>query len=119
MLAISRRTTLGMILAAPTLGVAATMRDGLSLAEAARDQIGVTKAYDANYRAISYPGGDVLRTTGVCADVLVARRARRLGHRPAAARSRGHAARLRRLSLPRQLGKFRRRRTPISITGGC
>lgn len=71
MLAISRRTTLGLILAAPALGGAAPVRDGLSLAEAARAQIGVTKAYDANYRAISYPGGDVLRTTGVCADVLV------------------------------------------------
>jgi uncharacterized protein YijF (DUF1287 family) len=71
MLAISRRTTLGLILAAPALGGAALARDGASLAEAARDQIGVTKAYDANYRAISYPGGDVLRTTGVCADVLV------------------------------------------------
>jgi uncharacterized protein YijF (DUF1287 family) len=71
MLVISRRATLGLILATPALGVAAPVRDGRALAEAAREQIGVTKAYDANYRAISYPGGDVLRTTGVCADVLV------------------------------------------------
>jgi len=71
MSAISRRTTLGMILAAPALGGATPLRDGRGLAEAARQQIGVTKAYDANYRPISYPGGDVLRTTGVCADVLV------------------------------------------------
>ncbi len=71
MLAISRRTTLGMMLTAPTFGAAAPVHDGLSLAQAARQQIGVTQAYDAAYRAISYPGGDVLRTTGVCADVLV------------------------------------------------
>lgn len=71
MLVISRRATLGMILATPALAAAALARDGRSLAEAAREQIGVTKAYDASYRAISYPGGDVLRTTGVCADVVV------------------------------------------------
>lgn len=71
MSAISRRTALGMILAAPALGARAATRDGLDLAMAARAQIGVTKAYDASYRAIAYPRGDVLRTTGVCADVLV------------------------------------------------
>lgn len=71
MSAISRRTTLGMILAAPAFGVTAKTRDGVGLAMAARAQIGVTKAYDASYRAIAYPLGDVLRTTGVCADVLV------------------------------------------------
>lgn len=71
MSAISRRTTLGMILAAPAFSASAHTRDGLGLAMAAREQIGVTKAYDASYRAIAYPHGDVLRTTGVCADVLV------------------------------------------------
>jgi uncharacterized protein YijF (DUF1287 family) len=75
MLTLDRRTALGMILSAPALGAAAPLRalprDGFSLARAARAQIGVTKAYDASYRAISYPLGDVLRTTGVCADVLV------------------------------------------------
>ena len=71
MSAISRRTTLGMILAAPAFGASAQTRDGAALAMAAREQIGVTKAYDASYRAIAYPLGDVLRTTGVCADVLV------------------------------------------------
>jgi uncharacterized protein YijF (DUF1287 family) len=71
MLAISRRTTLGMILAAPAFGATAATRDGRDLAMAAREQIGVTRAYDASYRAIAYPLGDVLRTTGVCADVLV------------------------------------------------
>jgi uncharacterized protein YijF (DUF1287 family) len=44
---------------------------GERLAQAARDQVGVTKAYDPSYRAIPYPNGDVLRSTGVCADVLV------------------------------------------------
>jgi len=71
MSAINRRTTLGMILAAPAFSASAQTRDGLGLAMAAREQIGVTKAYDASYRAIAYPHGDVLRTTGVCADVLV------------------------------------------------
>lgn len=71
MSAISRRTVLGMILAAPAFSAAAPARDGMGLARAARAQVGVTKAYDASYRAIAYPQGDVLRTTGVCADVLV------------------------------------------------
>lgn len=70
MFAIDRRMALGLILAAPALGAAGS-RDSRRLVEAARDQIGVTKAYDASYRAIAYPQGDVLRTTGVCADVLV------------------------------------------------
>ena len=42
MLAISRRTTLGMILAAPAFGATAATRDGRDLAIAAREQIGVT-----------------------------------------------------------------------------
>ncbi len=70
MFAVTRRTALGFMLAAPTAGSAAP-RDGARLAAAARAQVGVTKAYDASYRAIAYPLGDVLRTTGVCADVLV------------------------------------------------
>lgn len=70
MFAIDRRTALGLILAAPALAAAGT-RDPRRLVEAARSQIGITKAYDASYRAIAYPQGDVLRTTGVCADVLV------------------------------------------------
>ena len=71
MSAIDRRTALGMILAAPAFSASAQSRDGVRLAMAARGQIGVTQAYDASYRAIAYPLGDVLRTTGVCADVLV------------------------------------------------
>jgi uncharacterized protein YijF (DUF1287 family) len=44
---------------------------GLKLAAAARGQIGVTIDYDPSYRSIGYPNGDVLRTSGVCSDVLI------------------------------------------------
>lgn len=73
----TRRTALGMLVAAPILGGARAMarpagaNSGEQLAAAARSQVGVTKDYDPSYHAIPYPNGDVLRTTGVCADVLV------------------------------------------------
>lgn len=41
------------------------------LVEAAESQIGVTLTYDAAYRKIAYPGGDVPRAIGVCTDVIV------------------------------------------------
>lgn len=41
------------------------------LAAAAQQQLGVTTHYDASYQALTYPGGDVVRKTGVCADVIV------------------------------------------------
>jgi uncharacterized protein YijF (DUF1287 family) len=41
------------------------------LAEKAREQIGVTTAYDPAYRKIGYPGGDVPIQSGVCSDVVV------------------------------------------------
>jgi uncharacterized protein YijF (DUF1287 family) len=41
------------------------------LAQAARKQIGVTLGYDPRYSHLSYPNGDVPRSTGVCADVIV------------------------------------------------
>lgn len=71
---ISRRTVLA---AAPAVFVAArtvqarTLDPGEKLAAAARRQIGVTRSYDAAYRQIPYPDGDVPRSTGVCADVVV------------------------------------------------
>jgi uncharacterized protein len=37
----------------------------------ARQQVGVTVAYDPAYRVIGYPLGDVDSKTGVCADVVV------------------------------------------------
>ena len=43
----------------------------LVTAETARRQIGVTTGYDPAYRVIGYPGGDVPRVTGVCADVII------------------------------------------------
>ncbi|MCL2626085.1 MAG: DUF1287 domain-containing protein [Cystobacterineae bacterium] len=41
------------------------------LLEDARSQIGVTKGYDAAWRKLSYPGGDVPLETGVCTDVVI------------------------------------------------
>jgi uncharacterized protein YijF (DUF1287 family) len=66
-----------MLVATPMVGVgeafarAAPTSSGERLAQAARTQVGVTRDYDPSYRAIPYPNGDVLRSTGVCADVLV------------------------------------------------
>ena len=51
------------LFAAPTTGE--------RLVAAARKQIGVTTSYDPNYTRISYPNGDVPRSTGVCADVII------------------------------------------------
>jgi hypothetical protein len=45
--------------------------DPLALAGAARHQVGVTTGYDAAYHTLRYPGGDLPRKTGVCADVVV------------------------------------------------
>lgn len=42
-----------------------------SLASAAQKQLGVTTEYDAAYRALTYPGGDVPRKTGACSDVVI------------------------------------------------
>jgi len=44
---------------------------GLKIAKAARSQVGVTTHYDPAYVALSYPGGDVPRTRGVCTDVVI------------------------------------------------
>lgn len=44
---------------------------GERLAAAARAQLGVTRDYDPAYRRIAYPNGDVPRSTGVCADVVI------------------------------------------------
>ena len=47
--------------------------------QAAREQVGVTLSYDPAYRRLSYPGGDVPLSTGVCTDVLI-RALRQQGH---------------------------------------
>ena len=44
---------------------------GEKLALAARAQLGITKTYDPHYIRIPYPNGDVPRSTGVCADVII------------------------------------------------
>ena len=49
----------------------ATRTAGERLAAAAKKQLGVTTGYDPRYVSMSYPAGDVPRTTGVCADVIV------------------------------------------------
>lgn len=43
----------------------------VKLASAAQRQLGVTKGYDPAYVPLAYPGGDVPRRTGVCADVVI------------------------------------------------
>ena len=49
----------------------AASTNGQKLADAARAQLGVTTGYDPTYTRLSYPGGDVPRSTGVCADVVI------------------------------------------------
>jgi hypothetical protein len=49
----------------------ATPTNGQRLADAARAQVGVTTGYDPTWTKITYPGGDVSRSTGVCADVVI------------------------------------------------
>jgi uncharacterized protein YijF (DUF1287 family) len=44
---------------------------GERLAAAARAQVGVTLTYDPNWTHLPYPNGDVDRSRGVCADVIV------------------------------------------------
>jgi uncharacterized protein len=42
-----------------------------AVATAAASQVGVTRHYDPSYVQLHYPGGDVPRERGVCADVVV------------------------------------------------
>jgi len=65
-----RRTFLQSGLAALTI-TSPRLESGAKLAQAARSQLGVTTTYDPTYTRIPYPNGDVPRTTGVCADVIV------------------------------------------------
>ena len=67
-----RRNFLGGAFAAVALASQPRRRDsGTKLAKAASNQLGVTTTYDPNYTKIAYPEGDVPRSTGVCADVVV------------------------------------------------
>ena len=68
-----RRTFLGALAATITverLGWA-DPTPGERLAAAARVQVGVTTSYDPAWTSIPYPNGDVPRSTGVCADVVI------------------------------------------------
>ena len=67
-----RRTFVQSALAALVVPGQRLPRDaGTQLAHAASAQLGVTTGYDPKYMRIAYPNGDVPRTTGVCADVVV------------------------------------------------
>lgn len=68
---VTRRAVLGVLGIAPFLAGPALAGAGAALAQAARRQLGVTIGYDPAYRRLVYPGGDVPRETGVCADVVV------------------------------------------------
>ncbi len=59
----------GWLLARPS--AFATTPAGQRLAEAARAQVGVTTGYDPTWAHLQYPGGDVCRSTGVCAEVII------------------------------------------------
>jgi uncharacterized protein YijF (DUF1287 family) len=65
----TRRSMLAGLAAAAFTPAALTPGD--RLAAAARAQVGVTLAYDPNWTHIAYPHGDVDRSRGVCADVIV------------------------------------------------
>lgn len=68
----SRRHILGLFAAGLASAARAKPVDPAeALVEAARRQIGVTTGYDPAYRQLGYPLGDVPRSTGVCADVVV------------------------------------------------
>lgn len=60
---------IGLILVIAT--VAPARPPALHLAAAARAQVGVTTIYDPAYRTLKYPGGDLPKERGVCADVIV------------------------------------------------
>jgi uncharacterized protein YijF (DUF1287 family) len=49
----------------------AAQSSGQSLADAASAQLGITTGYDPTWTKLSYPNGDVPRSTGVCADVVI------------------------------------------------
>jgi uncharacterized protein len=71
--AFSRRAILCGLAVAPwaELSAAGRSRSGRALIGAARRQIGVTLNYDPGYTALTFPGGDVPRSRGVCTDVVI------------------------------------------------
>jgi uncharacterized protein YijF (DUF1287 family) len=55
----------------PETGTKTANPQAAKLIAAARKQIGVTVQYDPAYSALSFPGGDVPRSKGVCTDVVI------------------------------------------------
>ena len=51
--------------------VAMAQNGAEKLVDAARGQIGVTLTYDPRYARITFPGGDVPLSRGVCSDVVI------------------------------------------------
>lgn len=51
--------------------IRAAQTSGQRLADAASAQLGITTGYDPTWTKLSYPNGDVPRSTGVCADVVI------------------------------------------------
>jgi uncharacterized protein YijF (DUF1287 family) len=66
-----RALAAGLMAPLATPALAQTQTQAQRLAAAARRQVGVTKEYDPAYVKLAYPGGDVPRATGVCADVVI------------------------------------------------
>ncbi len=60
-----------LVSACSTKAPAQTSAPAAKLIAAARRQVGVTLAYDPAYSRLSFPGGDVSRSKGVCTDVVV------------------------------------------------
>lgn len=69
----TRRACLNSLLALPLLPNLSARSDTKAgrLIIQARGQIGVTTSYDGSYVALTYPGGDVPRESGVCIDVII------------------------------------------------
>jgi uncharacterized protein YijF (DUF1287 family) len=65
------RRTLALLLLLATPAAAQPASLPQRLVEAAYAQVGVTLRYDASYRRIAFPGGDVPLDRGVCSDVVI------------------------------------------------
>jgi uncharacterized protein len=69
---VQRRVLLsGLVTFAASHAAWCTPAEGQKLAAAALAQVGVTLDYDPKWTQIAYPNGDVPRSTGVCADVII------------------------------------------------
>lgn len=62
---------IGTFLLLSLAGPVRAATNGADVVAAARAQVGVTTIYDPAYVRLAYPGGDVPKERGVCADVVV------------------------------------------------